>query len=1177
MAKKLREIVVAVTADTAAYQREMNRVSRTGSDYFKTVEQGAKRADAAYQRNAASIRMQVTAVDEATRSVAAYAHAVAAAFSVGKLTSYADSWTNLNNRLKLVTEETSEFQAAQNAVYSIAQNSRAPLQATAELYQRIATNQDALGLSGQGVASIVDTISKTMAISGASTQAADAALVQLGQAFASGTLRGEELNSVMEQAPALAKAIAEGLGVPIGELRALGATGQLTAQQVVSALQKMAGGVDTQFAKIRVTVGQSLTVLENSIMAWVGRTDEAAGASRTLSEGILALSRNFDSAAIVAAGAALGALGGKLGQVSVQAFQATQAFMANRVELINQARAQMLAAQAGLRKAQTDVFLAEKEALAARGTAVQTQLAIQLAQARVVERGATEGAAAATARYAAVSNTAAAAGRAVLGFLGGPVGLAITVASVAAGWLLFRDNTDSATQALLRMKGSADEVIGKFRELNQVQQEVVVKDLERQIEAARRTLTDGFRALENAPLKLRVSPDFAGFREQVAELAEANLPFADLQSRLFGLVDGFAKTVPNSRAARSAMMEVVSTTLEAARQVDDLKARLGAFNDEQGKVASSAKVMGAAVTSAIGGMAAADWAKYMQNLVTARDVIGLTVQEAGAYRARAEGANAAQAALAGALVAQADAAQKLQKATEDKDEKAIAGAKATLRSLIEVEAQQRGIIAAAQEAIRLQAALAKGQLDPSEFNRFVAEAGRVAREQALADAAQRTDSQIRNISANTPVGKAGAKAGDDWAKWVRERQAEVAGQLALADAYRAGTQEVERATIAKQAEAEVLKYGAANRAQIVSLLQEEAQARLAADASKQIADMGKEIALIDAKTEAERILWETQSGAYASLDENIKKALVGRARELDLTRKQAEYRSYIGQVSGRAEADEMLEKMGMLAQAYETGAINFQQMQAEIGKLTGEGADDLTQFAIQGARNIQSYLGDALFDAVSGKFDDIGRSFLELLARMASQAAAANIGKALFGDFGSGGNGLGGFFGAAVSAITSWAGGGVADSSSNSVTMPTGGIKFAKGGVVDSPSLSAYSGGIYDSPQFFAFAKGGGVFGEAGPEAIMPLERGSDGSLGVRVSFPDGPQGEVQGLAGGIQVNVYVQGDGGVNTETQGAPEEFGRGMGEVIRGYVQQELARSFRVGGMNWKARNQQLGGAY
>lgn len=219
----------------------------------------------------------------------------AAAFSVREIAQAAQAYTTIRNRLALVTRSSEELAQAQDAVFQVAQAARQPLTSTAELYQRIATNADALGLSSAGVAGVVDTISKSLAISGTSGQAASAALTQLGQAFASGTLRGEELNSVLEQAPALAKTLADGLGVPIGKLRELGESGQLSAQNVIQALQTQAGAVDQQFGKIQVTGEQAMTALGNSLTRVIGELDQASGASSAFADVIQQVSQWLDS------------------------------------------------------------------------------------------------------------------------------------------------------------------------------------------------------------------------------------------------------------------------------------------------------------------------------------------------------------------------------------------------------------------------------------------------------------------------------------------------------------------------------------------------------------------------------------------------------------------------------------------------------------------------------------------------------------------------------------------------------------------------------------------------------------------------------------------------------------------------------------------------------------------
>lgn len=1158
MAKKLREIVVAVTADTAAYQREMNRVSRMGGDYFKTIEQGAKRADTAYQRNTAAIRLQVTAVDEATQAVANYARAAAAVFSTGKAVQYADSWTNLNNRLRLVTDSTQEFQAAQDAVFNIAVDARAPLQSTAELYQRIAANQDALSLSGAGVASIVDTISKTLAISGTTAASADAALMQLGQAFASGTLRGEELNSVMEQAPALAAAIAAGLGVPRGELKAMGEAGELTAQKVVGALQKMAGSVDAQFAKMQVTVGQSFTVLETKVTKWIGQADEATGASKALASGVIALSDNLDKIAAVGAVAGMRLLGGKLVEAGAQAFQATQAFKANRAELVEGAKAQLAAAQMAARRAAAESRSAHVTLAAAKGEEAKAAAIAGVVRARATEVASINAVAVAQTRLNSISGMASAAARGLLGVLGGPAGLAITVASVAAGWLMFRDKTDDAARAVSKMKGPLDEVIAKYRELNAQQRDQALRSTRTQIDQARSDARAAFdslvgTAIEATPTFSRRSLD--GFLQAIKEIRDNSGLGADEASRQLQVqIEGFAKATPISQKYRDEIVDLAAAYISGSKSAEELTARLRTMEGAQQDAAGGAAALGAGLGSIGAGMGAADWAKYLKNLESTRDLIGLTAKEAEEYKARAQGASDAQAALAGTLAQQADAAELLKKATADKDAKAIQGAKETLDQLVKVEAQQRAIIAAAAEAGRLQSQLAKGGITPEGFNQMVGEVYAKVYDQALEAGTTRNAGQIAGIGANTTPSRSSQKSGDDWAKWVKDRQAEVTAQLQLAEAYRLGGDAVAKATLAKEVEDQVLKVGAGHRAEIVRLLGQEADARARADASKQIAEMGKEIALIDAKTEAERVLWETQSGSYAALDENIKKALVGRAEELDLARKASSRTAYIGQVSGRTEADETLEKMGWLSDAFQKNELSLEQYNRALGELTGRGLGDLTEFAVQGARNIQTYLGDSLYQVVTGKFEGIGSAFVDMLARMASEAAAANLAGWLFGDFGKSGS-IGGVVGSIGSQIGGW------------MTPSAKGNAFDAGALTPFAKGGAFTNKVVDSPVAFPM----GLMGEAGPEAIMPLSRGPDGRLGVRAEIGSSNRGGGEGSgaapAPDVSIVINVQ-DGGASTTTQGGQSDFWNRIAQMIRRLLQEEMMKSHRQGGITWNS---------
>jgi tape measure domain len=293
MAKDL-EISLRIRADLERARQSISKLEQSLDKTGSTAERGARRFNSA----SGSLDKMRRDASQLPALLSRIATLLGLAFSTREIARATEAYTTITNRLALVTEGSEELAAAQDAVFRIAQEARAPLTATAELYQRIATNADSLGLSAAGLEDIVSTVNKTLAISGTSGAGAEAALVQLGQAFASGTLRGEELNSVLEQAPALAQAIAEGLDVTVGQLRALGAEGRLTSESLITALQKSAGAVDERFSRIQVTGGQALTVLGNSITRVIGELDVATGSSQAFASALGDLTAWLDSGAL---------------------------------------------------------------------------------------------------------------------------------------------------------------------------------------------------------------------------------------------------------------------------------------------------------------------------------------------------------------------------------------------------------------------------------------------------------------------------------------------------------------------------------------------------------------------------------------------------------------------------------------------------------------------------------------------------------------------------------------------------------------------------------------------------------------------------------------------------------------------------------------------------------------
>ena len=205
-----------------------------------------------------------------------------------------EEYTNLTNKLRQVTTGSDQLAYAQQSVMRVAQETTQSLSATASVYQRIAQNASTLGLTFAEVEQLTKTVSQTIALSGADAGTASGAMMQFGQALASGALRGDELNSILEGTPALAQAIARGMGVSVGELRKLGSEGKITSAAIVSALKQQAAEIDEMARNTEVTGSQAATALGNSFVAMVGTIDQATGASSKFAQKVLEMASAMD-------------------------------------------------------------------------------------------------------------------------------------------------------------------------------------------------------------------------------------------------------------------------------------------------------------------------------------------------------------------------------------------------------------------------------------------------------------------------------------------------------------------------------------------------------------------------------------------------------------------------------------------------------------------------------------------------------------------------------------------------------------------------------------------------------------------------------------------------------------------------------------------------------------------
>lgn len=425
----------------------------------------------------------------ATRQLAGY---MAGLVTVSAAISKMDTYTGLQNRLKLVTNNQVELNKATEDTFRIAQKTYSAWDSVLQVYQRFSDNAKTLNLTMDDTARLTETVSKAVAISGASAAAADAALVQFGQALASGTLRGEELNSVMEQTPALAKAIAQGMGITVGQLRSVAAEGKITSQEIVKALKNVQADVDALFAKTDITIGQSLTLLNNEITKFVGEAGKGSGAAQVLAGSIQTLASNLD---LIADGALVVGIGYITKAISTKAIAVQASIVAsiqNRAATLAEAQSQVqllgveaMRAKQSAALALTELSLARSEYNAATSANARAVAVQRLTAAEIAYNVATKEAIATTEAYSnsqkklnGIQNSSIGIGRGLLGILSGPVGLGFAAAGVAASFLLMSGNSNKAKDALDDQGLSVDELREKYSKLNAEQLKIKALDAE---------------------------------------------------------------------------------------------------------------------------------------------------------------------------------------------------------------------------------------------------------------------------------------------------------------------------------------------------------------------------------------------------------------------------------------------------------------------------------------------------------------------------------------------------------------------------------------------------------------------------------------------------------------------------------------------------------------------------
>ncbi|MBK4744998.1 tape measure protein [Acinetobacter baumannii] len=420
----------------------------------------------------------------ATRQLAGY---MAGLVTVGAAVSKMDTYTGIQNQLKLVTDGQNQLNTAMDNTFEIAQRSRSSWESTATVYQKLAMNAKDVGLAQEDIGRLTETISKGIALSGATAAQADAAIMQLGQALGSGALRGDEFNSVMENGYGLMQLIAKGMNVPIGQLKSMAENGELTSEKVTKALLKMSDEADKQFGKTDSTIGQSLGLLSNSLTQFIGEAGRSSGAAQVLSGSIEGLANNFellaDGAVVLGIGAITKAIISKT--VAVQADLIASAAQ----KVADQAQKQDALILTTLKVNEAKAHLANVQATNAE---TQAKFGATAANARykLASDAVTQAVIAQTAAQNAL-NTATSVGSKIFGLVGGWAGvLTIGVTALAAGYMYMQDRTEKANQKLKEQAEVANQAAEELRKLHGVEKQSAINDMTAALEAQNKALRD---------------------------------------------------------------------------------------------------------------------------------------------------------------------------------------------------------------------------------------------------------------------------------------------------------------------------------------------------------------------------------------------------------------------------------------------------------------------------------------------------------------------------------------------------------------------------------------------------------------------------------------------------------------------------------------------------------------
>lgn len=1138
----LRELIIKISANSQSFQSEIARASRMGADYYRTMQNGGR-------QSAAAARESERALSDLTKGFASAGKAAAAAsaaFATGKIVQIADEWNSVNARLKQASSSADDFAASQRQLMEISQRTGTAFADNANLFSRAAASMREYGYSSDEVLKITEAVSTGLKLSGANTLEASSVITQFSQALAQGVLRGEEFNAVNESGDRVIRALAAGMGVARKDLKSMADQGQLTIDKVVPALVGQLDNLQDEFKSLPQTVSGSLQKVTNSFMQWVGGIDQATGATAGLSGGLDSLAQTLDAFTSSAVSGALndvadnmstittvaGALVGVglaryLSGVVTSATSATGALISAAKSEVALAVAQDKAAQSAVAASRAEVYRAQQAVQSSRSADVQAaqQEKVAAAEAKVT-------AAQARLTTALASGTATEKVR------------ARTALERAQAGLVAAKNADAQAVAERRL-ASAQAALNR----NLANRVSAQSNLNSVTSVGTRLMSGALGLIGGVPglVMLGAGAWYAMYQNQeqarrsAQEYASQIDEIREKTSRM-----SLSETDDNRGRTVGALVEQNRLIDEQAKKVGELKTQIDDLNASRGKP----------------GITSENDANILRAIAIVTDQ--LAVEE-------------------GKLNDMRDKSRGIQQALE------------------EIERRRNDLIreqAWRQNAVYQSMIMMNGQ--HTEFNRLL----------GLGNQLLMARQGLANVPLRLPQADLDKKQTDALEKSRRDlelsrlkgeakerlRLSYAADDLGLTSVpqFQTGRQELINNGLAEWRNNEANKPKAKGG---------KTEGEKTEDVYKRLIKQQKEqIALQGQNTELAKVKFQVSQGELASLTEAQKKTVLQNAALIDQVKLREQLRNYEanladsnasaraaneGQLLGYGQGTRFRERLqeqfnlrkefeqkntDLLRQRqageidetfYQQGlALNKRYLEERLRDQEGyyaasdaqrddwmtglsEGyanwVDEATDYSSMAADGMKQAMGGAvttITDMLNGNVDswkDWGVSVLKIIQNVLVNMAVAN-GVSSIGSLFS--------FGASSAATAS-----------SGTAIQNAGANFtfnAKGNVYDSPSLSAYSNGVFQTPQLFAFAKGAGVFAEAGPEAIMPLTRAADGSLGVRAVGTPQVSGGMPSVNFG---DINIQG-GSPQAASQGTTGAAGRQLKDAITGVINEQAS---------------------